>query len=397
MRAPLAISKSFQKVFKNKTEMITVKPINSKKELRAFVRFRNTLYRGNAYAVPTNESAELRTLTPGVNPALDFCELQCFLARDHRGKIVGRIAAIINQNANEIWGNKQGRFGFVDFVEDIEVARALLQTAEKWVQERGMDSIHGPMGFTNMDKQGMLIEGFDQLGTLATIYNHPYYPVFMEQLGYSKGADWIEMLIEIPYPMPPRLEKFSRIVAQKSNLHVVRCRNNQEIIARGWGKKIFDLIDQEYSAIYGYNKMTERQKEYYTNMYIPLARPELMCMVANEREELVGIGISLPSMSRAMQRARGRKFPFGWWHLLRALRAKRCQGIDLMLIAVDKEYQNKGLTAIIMHEIISGMQSMGAVWAESNPELDDNTTMHSQWDTFQKVQHKRRRAFTRTF
>lgn len=377
--------------------MINIQPISSKRDIRKFIRFRNELYRGNRYAVPTNERAELGTLSAEINPALDFCDLQCFLAYDDKGKIVGRIAAIINHNANRIWGSKQGRFGFFDFVEDLEVAGALLSAAEEWIRNKGMESMHGPMGFTNMDKQGMLVEGFDQLGTMATIYNYSYYPEYMEQLGFQKAADWIEMKIEIPQVMPERLVKFSRIVAEKSKVHVVRCRNNREIIAQGWGRKIFDLIDKEYSKIYGYNAMTERQKEYYTNMYIPLVRQELMCMVADEADNLVGIGISLPSMSRALQKTRGRMLPFGWWHLLRALKGRKNECVDLMLIAIDKEYQNRGLTAIIMHEVITGMQSIGAVWAESNPELDDNTTMHSQWDVFESVQHKRRRVFERKF
>ncbi len=375
--------------------MIEVRPISSKSDRAKFVRFKNRLYRGSRYAVPTLESGEMKILDPEQNPAMDFCELQCFLAY-RKGRIVGRICAIINHKANDTWNERKGRFGFFDFIEDIEVARALIASAEQWVLSKGMDSIHGPLGITNMDQGGMLIEGFEELGTKATLYNYPYYPEYMEAMGYSKAADWIEMMITVPSEIPSRVVKFASIIEKKNNLRVLKFGSTKEIIEQGWAEKIFSLINKEYSKLYGYNSMTQRQIDHYAKMYIPIVRLELLCLIADSDNNLVGVGISLPSLSRALQRSRGRIFPFGWYHLMRALKSKRSEIIDLMLIAIDEAYQNKGLTAIIINEVLSGMQALGAKYVESNPELETNKTMQNQWEMFERREHKRRRVYTRS-
>ncbi len=374
--------------------MIEVRPISSKRDRERFVRFKNRLYRGNKYAVPTLESGELKTLDPEQNPAMDFCELQCFLAY-RGGQIVGRICAIINHKANETWGKKEGRFGFFDFIEDIEVAKALISSAEEWIRSKGMDSMHGPLGITNMDQGGMLIEGFEELGTKATLYNYPYYPEYMERMGFTKAADWIEMVMTVPEEIPSRVVKFASIIEKKNDLKVLRFKSTKEIIEKGWAERIFALINKEYAKLYGYNSMTQRQIDHYAKMYIPMVRLELLCLIADRDDNLVGVGIALPSLSRALQRAKGRMLPFGWYHLLRALKSKRSEIIDLMLIAIDEAYQNKGLTAIIINEVLGGMKAMGAKYVESNPELETNTTMQNQWDMFERREHKRRRVFTR--
>ncbi len=377
--------------------MIKVIPISSKKDIKKFVRFKNDLYKGHPYAVPKIEASEAELLDSKKNPALDFCELQCFLAYDQSGKIVGRIAAIINRKANETWGKKEGRFGFFDVVDDFQVAQALIESAQTWVKERGMESIVGPMGFTNMDEEGMLIEGYEELGTMATIYNYPYYVDFIEKLGFQKEIDWIELSLAIPEVMPARITKFAAIVQQKFNLQIIKPKNNKEIIKKGWATKIFELINREYSKIYGYSAMTQRQIDHYTKVYITMVRLDLMCMVADDKGELIGVGISLPSMSRALQKSRGRMLPFGWIPMLRALKGKKAKIIDLMLVAIDSDYQNKGVTAIIMNEVIQGMQKIGASFAESNPELETNTAIHNQWEMFSPRQHKRRRAYVKHF
>ncbi len=377
--------------------MIKVVPIDSKKELKKFVRFKNDLYKGHQYAVPKLESGEMELLDSKTNPSLDFCELQCFLAYNQNGKVVGRIAGIINRKANETWGKKEGRFGFFDVVDDFEVASALINTAEQWAKERGMTAIVGPMGFTNMDEEGLLIEGYEELGTMATIYNYPYYVDFVQRLGYAKEIDWIELSLTIPEVMPARITKFAAIVQEKFKLQIIKPKSNKEIISQGWATKIFELINREYSKIYGYSAMTQRQIDHYTKVYITLVRLDLMCMVADSNGDLIGVGISLPSMSRALQKARGRMLPFGWFHMLRALKGKKADIIDLMLVAIDSDYQNKGVTAIIMNEVIQGMQKTGAKFAESNPELETNTAIHNQWEMFSPRQHKRRRAFVKHF
>ncbi len=373
--------------------MVKVLPIHTKRDMKRFVRFKNELYKGHKYAIPTLESDELSTLNEKKNPAMEFCERQCFLAYNEQGDIVGRICAIVNHRANEAWNKSGGRFGFFDFIEDIEVARALLDAATEWLKAKGLNEIEGPLGFTDMDEEGMLIEGYEELGTMATLYNFPYYPEFMDKLGYSKAADWVEFLLGIPNPIPERIVKFADIVERKNNLKVIRPKNTKELVAQGWADKIFKLINKEYAKLYGFTEMTERQINHYVKMYISLARVELIALVADQEDNLVGFGIALPSLSKALQKSKGRLFPLGWFHMLRALKSKHAEIIDLMLIAVAGKYQNKGLTAIIMHEIITGMNKFGATLAESNPELEVNHAMQNQWDIFENRIHKRRRAY----
>ncbi len=374
--------------------MVKVVPISSSRELKKFTRFKNLLYKGHKYAIPTLESDELATLNEKKNPAMEFCQRQCFLAYDEKGKIVGRICAIINTKANKTWNNTNGRFGFFDFIEDIEVAKALLEAAEAWVKERGMTGLVGPLGFTDMDEEGMLTEGYEELGTMATLYNYPYYPKFMQELGYRKDAGWVEMLLTIPRDTPPaRIARFSNIVKEKNNLKVIKLKNTKEMIKQGWAHKIFKLINQEYAKLYGYTEMNDRQIEHYVKMYMPIARLELICMIADQEDNLVGFGISLPSLSHALQKSRGRLFPFGWYYMLRALKSKKAEYVDLMLIAVDKKYQNKGLTAIIINDITEGIISLGCEKAETNPELEVNETMQNQWGVFTNRVHKRRCTF----
>lgn len=373
--------------------MVNVIPIHSRADLKKFVLFKTELYKDNIYAVPSLLSDELGTLTPGRNPAAEFCDSQCFLAYNEENKIVGRICAIINHRTNTAWGKPEGRFGFFDFVEDIEVASQLLNAAAKWLSARGMKAMHGPLGFTDMDQEGLLVEGFDELSTMATLYNFPYYAEFMERLGYEKDVDWVEFRFKVPYPKPERIIKFAEIVEKKNDLHVVRCKNAHEMISKGWGRKIFELINTSYANLYGYSSLTKHQIAHYEKMYLPMARIELIAMVADSEDNLVGFGISMPSLSRALQKSGGQMFPWGWFHLLYALKKPKVDVVDLMLIAVDPEYRNKGITAIIMNEVIGGMQKVGAKFSESNPELESNLAMQNQWEVFEKRQHRRRRAY----
>lgn len=373
--------------------MIRVIPINTPKEMRTFVAFKTNLYKNSPYAVPALVADELATLNQKKNPAAEFCDFQCFLAYNEQNQVVGRIAAIINHRANEAWGKKEGRFGFFDFVEDFAVAQALIQTAEAWVKGRGMEAVHGPLGFTDMDEEGMLVEGYEEEGTMATLYNYPYYVDFIERLGYTKDVDWLEYRFDIPTEIPERVRKFSKIVATKLDVHVVRCKNGGQLIRQGWGTQIFELINTAYKDLYGFSTMTQRQIDHYVRMYLPMVRMELISLIADKNDKLVAFGISLPSLSKALQKSHGKMFPTGWFYMLRALKRKKVETIDLMLIAVDPEYQNKGLTAILMNEIILGMQKVGAKYSESNPELEHNDAMHNQWEMFERRQHKRRRAY----
>lgn len=374
--------------------MLKIVTATTPKELRKFAKFNIELYKGNPYAVPQLIVDEVNTLTPSKNPAFEFCEAQCFLCYKD-DKIVGRIAAIINHKANQTWGTKHGRFGFIDFIEDFEVAQALIQTAEDWVKERGMTSLEGPLGFTDLDQEGMLIEGFDQLGTMATIYNYPYYPQFMERMGFTKAADWVEHKVHTPDVLQARIAKVAGIVEARTGVRQLQVKSNKELIAQGWGTQIFDLTNTAFAHLYGYSALSSAQKDYYVKQYLPMVRLELLTMVVDKDNKLIAYGLGLPSLSRALQKARGKMFPFGFIHLLRALKAKKSDIIDLMLIAIHPDWQGKGVNAVIMKYFIQNMIKMKCTYAESNPELESNSQIKDQWSDFTTENHKRRRAFIR--
>jgi GNAT superfamily N-acetyltransferase len=302
------------------------------------------------------------------------------------------VAAIINRRANETWNKKEVRFGWIDFIDDLEVSKALLATVEEWGRQRGMEAIVGPLGFTDMDAEGMLVEGFDQLGTMATIYNYPYYPEHMEKLGYEKEADWVEFKLTVPDKLPEKFVRISEIILQKYNLKIKKI-NRKELKEENYGQRIFDLINEAYAPLYGYSKMTQRQIDQYIKMYLPLIDLRMVSLVEDAEENLVAVGISMPSLSKALQKAKGRMLPFGWFHLLKALFIKKPKVLDLLLVGVKPEYQSKGVNALLFYDLVPVYQQMGFEYGESNPELELNKKVQAQWTAFESVQHKRRRAF----
>ena len=285
------------------------------------------------------------------------------------------------------------RFGWIDFVDDIRVSRALIETVKQWGKARGMDEIEGPLGFTDMDAEGMLVEGFDQLSTMATIYNYPYYPRHMEELGLVKSADWVEMKIAIPDEIPEKHRRISQIIERKYNLHVRKLTSKKEIRKSGVAHDIFRLINDAYEPLFGFSRMTERQIDQYVNMYVPVLDLRMVSIVENEQNEIVAVGISMASLSEALQRAKGKLFPFGWVHLLKALMLKRPKTLDLLLVAVRPDFQGKGVNALLFTDLIPVYKKLGFEYAESNPELELNDKVQSQWQYFDHKQHKRRRCF----
>jgi hypothetical protein len=370
---------------------ITVRPISDRNEMKQFVKFRIDLYKDSPYAIPPLYMDDLATLDPKKNPAFEFCEAQCFMAFDGE-KPVGRICAMINHRANEIWKTQNGRFGFLDFIDDEEVSSALFAAAEVWAMYKGMHSIHGPLGFTDMDQEGMLIEGFDQIGTMATIYNHPYYVTHIEKLGYVKDADWVEYKIQIPDAIPEKHKRISEIVMKKYNLRILKYTSTSKLIKDGYGQKLFDLVNSSYGHLYGFTPLTQAQIDYYIKMYISMLKLDFLTLVVDENNELIGMGVAMPSLSKALQKAQGNLFPFGFIHILKALKTKN-PVIDLLLIAVRKDYQSKGVNALMFYDFIPYLIKGGVVYAESNPELLENEKVQSQWEYFENVNHKRRRAF----
>ena len=377
---------------------IQIKRVETKKDLKRFIEFHYDLYKGNPYDVPNLYSDEVNTLSKNKNAAFDFCEAEYYLALKE-GKIVGRVAAIINHKANEKWKKKDVRFGWIDFIDDIEVSRALFKAVEDYGRKKGMDDIVGPLGFTDMDPEGMLTWGFDKLGTMATIYNYEYYPQHMEKLGgWEKDNDYVEYYLVVPEKSPEKYTKIAEMVEKRYNLHV-RKLTKKDIFQGGYGKKLFDLINLTYSDLYGFSELTDRQIDQYVKMYFPLADLDLVTVIedGNKDNQLAGLGITIPSLSRALQKCRrGRLFPFGWWHLLRAIKFHKTDGVDLLLMGFLPEYRSKGANALLFADLIPRYVDYGFKWGETQVEMESNEGVQSQWGPLDPINHKKRRCYRRS-
>ncbi len=363
-----------------------------KAELEKYVKFGIDHYKGNSYFVPPLILDEIETLTPEKNPAFDYCKAKSWMAyRD--GKPVGRITGIINTVVNERTGSNDVRFSFLDFIDDNEVVEALFDALEKWAKSEGMTSVVGPMGFTDMDHEGMLTYGYDELGTMATIYNYPYYPRHMERMGFRQEAEWVEYRMTVPDEVPAQLQRVGDIVRRKYGLRTIKYTSAKKIKA-DYGVALFELINEAYDKLYGYSPLSKRQIEYYIDIYLPILRLENVCVIVDSDDKLVGIGISIPSMSRALQKSGGKLFPFGWYHLLKAMYGHN-DIVDLLLVAVKPEYMGKGVNALLFTDLLPVYIKNKYRWAESNPELAENENVQQQWKFFDRRQHRRRVAFRR--
>jgi GNAT superfamily N-acetyltransferase len=373
--------------------MLEIKQIaQSNAQLKKFTQFQIDLYKDNKFYVPPLISDDVNTLSPRKNPAFDFCDAAYFMAyRD--GKPVGRIAGIINKQVNEKSGENVVRFGFIDFIDDNEVSAALLKAVEEWGRKQGMSKIIGPLGFTDLDHEGMLVEGFDELSTMATIYNYPYYPQHLEKLGYQKESDWLEFVMDVPEGIPDKYSRIADIVKKKYGLKVLKFKSRKKI-KEEYGHALFNLVNEAYENLYQYSTLTERQIDCYIEQYLGLLDLDLVSVVVDSDNRLIGVGISMPSMSRALQKSRGRIFPFGWVHLLKGLKGKNDR-VDLLLVAVKPEYQNKGVNALLFQDLIPYYIKKGYRYAESNPEMETNAKVQGQWEYFGNRQHRRRRAYAK--
>lgn len=367
---------------------VTLVEVKTKKQLRTFVRFPHRLYRKHPYYVPMLDFDEMNTLRPDKNAAFEFCEARYWLAYKN-GKIAGRIAGILNKRYIEIWGKKHLRFGWIDFIDDAEVAAALLGAVENWARELGMEAVHGPLGFTDLDREGMLIEGFDELGTMATIYNYPYYPAYLSQMGYEKDTDWIEYEIIAPPEIPSKVLAISDVVQQRTGLRVLRVKKIKQVLP--YAHQLFEVFNVAYKDLYGVVPLTEKQIDAYIKQYIGFIEPDYLALVLDKNDKVVGFGITMPSLSKALQKARGRLFPFGFVHILWSM--KHARKVDLLLIGVLPEYQGQGVPALMITELAKNFQRKGIISAESNPELEYNNKVQAQWKFFNLRQHKRRRCF----
>lgn len=371
--------------------MVEIISVSGRRGLRKFIHFNYRLYKGNPYAVPELYFDLERTLNPKKNAAFEFCKAKYFMALKD-GKEVGRIAGIINDHANQRWQEKTVRFGWIDFVEDIEVAKALLEAVEDWGRENGMEKIEGPLGFADFDREGMLTEGFDQQSTIATPYNPPFYPKFMEQLGYQVGNKWLEMRITVPETLPERHAKIADFVMNRYKLHFVEFKSMKEL-AREWGYKMFEVFNKAYVDIYGFYPLSQGQIEQYIKQYISLVDRRMISLIANDRDEVVAVGIAMPSLSDACQKANGRLLPSGWWHLLKAMYWKYSKVLDLLLLGVVPEYQSMGVNSILLEHMGQNFKKMGFQFAETNLEMESNTQVIAMWKAFDCKIHKRRCTF----
>ena len=371
---------------------IKIKEVSNKKELKQFVKFNIELYKDCPYHVPSLIDEEMTTLDQSKNPAFENCDAVYYLAYKD-GKIVGRIAGIINRLSNHTWKQRRVRFGFVDFIDDNEVVDALFSAVEQWAKAQGMVEFHGPMGFSDLDHEGMLVEGFDQLATMATIYNYDYYPKQLERIGFTKDEDWHEFKIYVPDGIPEKHLRIGEIVKRKYGLKVVKCEKRKDLM--GYALQIFNTLNEAYAPLYGFSQLSRKQIDYYIDIYIPLVRMDMVTLIVREEDDkVVGFGISLPSLSNAMRAAKGSLFPFGWVHLLKALKGKP-KVIDLYLVGVLPEYQNKGVNALLFNDLIPVYNKLGVEYAESNPELESNSAVQAQWSYFKREHHKTRRAFVK--
>jgi hypothetical protein len=368
---------------------VEIRKVRTRAELKKFVAFPETIYADERNWVPSFLFDDMNTLNPKKNPAFEFCEAQYWTAWKE-GRMVGRIAGIINHRFVEKWGKKLARFGWIDFIDDFDVASALVKTVEDWARSRGMEGLHGPWGFTDLDREGMLVEGFGEQATFATIYNYSYYPVFMERLGYAKEVDWLEFRVTTPDFIPEKVLRVNELLSKRAGVRIYEWRSRRELITK-FGAQVFELIDEAYAGLYGTTPLSPRQVRAYINQYLNFVDPRFTKIMVDARERLAGFAITIPSLSNALYKSRGRLFPFGWARLLSALRNPT--SIDMMLVAVRKEYLARGAVALLMTALNKSAIENGIKESETNPELETNLAVQGMWKDYPKRQHKRRRIY----
>ncbi|MBQ9547793.1 MAG: N-acetyltransferase [Bacteroidales bacterium] len=370
---------------------VEIRQVLDRKALKAFVRFPEKLYRHNRYYVPPIEFDQMDTLDPRKNPASSFCDFALWMAyRD--GEAVGRVAAIVNRKANEQWNHQEVRFGWYDFIDDREVSRALMDKVEEFGRERGMDKVVGPLGFTDFDPEGLLIEGFDKMNTMPLIYNDPYYKDHIEEMGFVKDADWIEYRVTIPEQLPDKMKRVAAIVQQRTGFHL-RQLNRRIIRKEDYGHKIFHLINECYKELYNFTVLPDDLADKYLGFYLTILDLRYVSMVENEKGDLIAFGITMNSLEKALQKSRGQLFPFGWWYLLKSMFIKHEEGAELLLVGVHPDYRRSGVNALLFADMFEKYVKMGVKWAETNAQLEDNSAVQLQFEGFEREYGKRRRSY----
>lgn len=370
---------------------LEIREITTRKELKQFIEFTNTLYRECEYYCPPLFFDEMNCFDKEKNPALEVCDYKLWMAyRD--GKAVGRIAGVVNYKANEKWGYKNARFGWFDFIDDLEVSKALLDKVTAWGKEKGMTAINGPVGFTDFDHQGLLLEGYEYLAPMASLYNFPYYVKHFDAYGLTKDADWIEIQVYPPTCCPERLNRIAEIVKERSKVRVDKVKNARELV-RKYGIEYMDVIDVAYQKLYNFQPMTIKQKNYYKDMYFPILNFDFVTLVVNDKDEVVGVGVGMPDISEPLRKCGGHLFPFGWYHVLKALKAKQMDAFNFLLIAVRPDYQDKGINALFFQDQIPYINKYKIKRLETTAILETNTKNIANFTQFDHKMHKRRRAY----
>ena len=372
----------------------TIKKVETKRQMDDFVELPKRLYKGNSCYVPDLEQDVRGWFDPKHNPGLKHCDVVAFVAYNEKGEAVGRIVGIINRKANETWKGNCVRFGWIEFIDDIAVSTALLKAVEDWGREKGMDSIQGPLGISDFDKEGMLVEDFDMLGSAVTIYNPSYYPEHLTRLGYGKEVDWVQVRVPVPDEVPERFARVQRLVSDLYGLKVKKLTHD-DIFKGGYGRKIFHLLNEAYKQLFGYTPHTDEEADAFVNEYIKMLNLKMLPMVEDGEGNLIACSITMPNLSRALQKSGGKLFPFGWYHLLRALKWHHEEEVELLLIAVHPEWQALGINALLFADLIPIFKEMGFRWAETGPMLESNMKVLSQWKALTPTFCKRRRCFSK--
>lgn len=368
---------------------IKVKQVLNLSDLELFIKFPMELYKGNPYYVPPLINEEKSIWVKEENPALQYSEAAQFMA--YKGKnIVGRVAVMINHKEEKELGIRKVRFGWLDFIDDIEVSKTLIDTAIEYAKSKGISKIEGPMGFTNLDKAGMLTKGFDKLATMIGIYNFDYYPKHMEQLGLVKEKEWVEFEINFPDTLPDKVEKFSKLIAEKYELELVKFKSKKDILPLV--EPMFKLLDDTYKHLSTYTPITQEQIKHYKEKYFKFIDKDYIVCIKDRYGSLISFAITMPSYSKALQKAKGKLFPFGWWHLLNA--GKKNDRANFYLIGIHPQYQKRGITAIIFKEIYETFKKKGVKFLETNPELEENASIQALWQDYHPTNHKRRRTYS---
>ncbi len=366
---------------------ISIKQVSTPADYKAFVQFQFDLYKGNKYWVPPIIADEVKAIQKEFNPAFAFCEAAFWLVYKD-GKIAGRIGAIINKLAIEKTGESIGRFTRTEFINDNQVVDTLFYTAQNWLKERGMTSVQGPLGFTNLDHQGMMIEGHDYLPSAASEYHLPYYAAQMERIGFSKEIDWVEFRLFLK-EIPEKAQRVSDMIIQRNRLTVKSFKSSAEL--KPYANKLFKLLNVAFEELFSVVALNDDLIEYYIKRYLMLLNPDFVKLVFDENDELVAFIIGLPSLSEGLQKAKGKLLPFGWWHIRKAL--KHPKVVDLMLTGVLPEFQGKGVAAILINELQKVMLQYGVTDVETTGIFENNTKAIQNWKNYEHIQHKRKRCW----